>query len=298
MASPSFTSSEVATIIQRVQQNYAAYAKVEGRAATLRAGASVDPTVVAYLLNLLNVFLPEAKETVEVALPTEPLQTDNELILWVAPLKLLLISSWPDLVERIWPYCDFRGARTARDLLAAIGAAFLKRMTTLSLLKLGNDVTLTSYHVNNALYTDAAFNAFFGEQLPPAALSGVESAPYGGKQNWTADVVRDLALYFPGRTFDPHVAPICNLIITHMQGLFATSPSTFKLWLAFLPVPDDTPDLNTQAYRKVLGLIVGGLMAQGASTAEVSYLDLLYAVLSNPYYDLTPYLRTTALPST
>lgn len=161
---------------------------------------------------------------------------------------------------------------------------------------------ITPLTINVAIRQDSELYTLFKTVMPPDPLI-YANMPLEGLSEFTrrkspatkAAVKRDLQAMFLGRKISPELTSIVYNMVRFLQLLFGqVSDERFALWLDEIPVPDKTPNLNERCYRKVMGLIVAGLMKY-APQGILQYTHLVYAVMANDYYDLTPYLRVDKL---
>ncbi|CAH6418568.1 Hypothetical protein POVN_LOCUS286 [uncultured virus] len=150
-------------------------------------------------------------------------------------------------------------------------------------------MTITSFDVSRGLAEHIGFANLFKDALPPPPLCGITS-PEDNDTITLAMVEKDLRGAFPKVRFEKGAVESCHQSVVHLINLFEYKEDAFKAWLDSLPIKDESPDLKVQCYRKVMGLIIGGIQAQPAFES-LSYNLVVYAILQNPYYDLSAYLR-------
>ncbi|CAH6418569.1 Hypothetical protein POVN_LOCUS287 [uncultured virus] len=153
-------------------------------------------------------------------------------------------------------------------------------------------VTVTCFYVSYGLTDHVGFANVLRDLLPPAPLCGVSvmDEDIGG---WITEgqVREDLQRAFPKLPMEEGVDVVCRLVVVYILGIFqGRGDELLEAWLDSLPIKDESSDLEMQCYRKVMGLIVAGIRVQPA-TELLSYNLVVYAVLQNPYYDLTSYLH-------
>lgn len=163
-------------------------------------------------------------------------------------------------------------------------------------------VTITRRYIDLALVNDTDLAEVFEDVIPLKAVitpikvkAGLKQAKARGHLVKRTQITRDLKAVFPGRCFvAARVVPIFYNIVIHLQTLFGTvNDQKYEAWLDSLPVKDVAKNLNERCYREVMGLLVGGILAQ--PEAPITYQVVVNAVANNPYYDLAAYLRTNIL---
>ncbi|CAH6418691.1 Hypothetical protein POVN_LOCUS410 [uncultured virus] len=156
------------------------------------------------------------------------------------------------------------------------------------------------YDINRGLY-NSDLAVIFADVLPPPQLCGwgwITTFNIKNKHEYripTVFVDNSFKELLPHLQKGPHVQKICYHIVEHLIKLFAAVPDErFEAWLDTLPGTNADTNLNMRCKQKVIILLTEGIEVYKPTTT-ITYEHLVYAVVANPKYDLSPYLRSLAL---
>ncbi|CAH6418769.1 Hypothetical protein POVN_LOCUS490 [uncultured virus] len=220
-----------------------------------------------------------------------------------------------DVFQAYAAYHNFGpSVKTIADAEAKLQAAF--RYILLDLLE---DTVTTAYERDeervtcfliNLTLSEGESKAFAGLIPPPPLCAHRKDSDYPGYEEqlrlgptsrrflWThvdtATITNYLDRAFPERLMDLDVVIVCRYVVEHIYLIFMSVPDErCNAWLDSIPtekLPEVT-SLSERIFNKVMQLIVIGLKQWLQPSDTITYNHLVYAVMQNPVYDLTPYLR-------
>ena len=141
----------------------------------------------------------------------------------------------------------------------------------------------------------------FGQWLPPHILYQNYKPETPFQKEVYTKIGESFKATFPSSSLDEEAHSALYAVLYHLLYLFGLYPGgkpkynkeEIMEWLKGLGAPMTSEDPEEQMIRSVLGIIFGAFSQLGSPS--MTYNHVLRAVIANPWFDLVPYLRVSAL---